>query len=74
LTKAIGEQVGWDTAARCTQVPGGIREVALRLGHASIQTTKMHLRAYPTENLALLDAHHAPLFKPGWFELCLRTS
>lgn len=42
-----------------------IRKVALWLGHASIQTIEMYLRADPTEKLALLDAHHAPLIKTG---------
>lgn len=37
------------------------------LHHASIQTTEMYLRADPTEKLALLEAHHAPLIKPGKF-------
>ncbi|GGA23324.1 hypothetical protein GCM10011326_39670 [Salipiger profundus] len=27
----------------------------------------MYLRADPTEKLALLEAHHAPLIKPGKF-------
>jgi integrase/recombinase XerD len=27
----------------------------------------MYLRADPTEKLALLDAHHAPMTKPGRF-------
>lgn len=49
------------------QATGDIRKVAPWLGHASIQTAEMYLRAAPTEKLALLEAHHAPLFKPGKF-------
>ena len=49
------------------QATGDIRKVALWLGHASIQTTEMYLRADPTEKLALLEAHHAPLIQPGKF-------
>ncbi|EXL03688.1 MULTISPECIES: tyrosine-type recombinase/integrase [Hyphomicrobiales] len=54
-------------AMHTLQATGDIRKVALWLGHASIQTTEIYLRADPTEKLALLDAHHAPLIKPGKF-------
>lgn len=54
-------------AMHTLQATGDVRKVALWLGHASIQTTEMYLRADPTEKLALLDAHHAPLIKPGSF-------
>ena len=54
-------------AMHTLQATGDIRKVALWLGHASIQTTEMYLRADPTEKLALLDAHHPPLIKPGRF-------
>ena len=54
-------------AMHTLQATGDIRKVALWLGHASIQTTEMYLRADPTEKLALLEAHHAPLIKPGKF-------
>jgi hypothetical protein len=49
------------------QATGDVRKVALWLGHASLQTTGMYLRADPTEKLALLDAHHPPLIKLGKF-------
>jgi site-specific recombinase XerD len=52
-------------AMHTLEATGDIRKVALWLGHASIQTTEMYLRADPTEKLALLDAHHAPLIKPA---------
>lgn len=54
-------------AMHTLQATGDIRKVALWLGHSSIQTTEMYLRADPTEKLALLEAHHAPLIKPGKF-------
>lgn len=54
-------------AMHTLQATGDVRKVALWLGHASIQTTEMYLRADPTEKLALLDVHHAPLIKPGKF-------
>lgn len=54
-------------AMHTLQATGDIRKVALWLGHASIQTTEVYLRADPTEKLALLDAHHALLIKPGKF-------
>lgn len=54
-------------AMHTLQATGDVRKVALWLGHASIQTTEMYLRADPTEKLALLDAHHPPLIKPGKF-------
>lgn len=54
-------------AMHTLQATGDVRKVALWLGHTSIQTTEMYLRSDPTEKLALLDAHHAPLIKPGRF-------
>ena len=54
-------------AMHTLQATGDVRKVALWLGHASIQTTEMYLRADPSEKLALLDAHHPPLIKPGRF-------
>ncbi|WP_083903198.1 tyrosine-type recombinase/integrase [Octadecabacter antarcticus] len=54
-------------AMHTLQATGDVRKVALWLGHASIQTTEMYLRADPTEKLAILDAHHALLIKPGRF-------
>lgn len=54
-------------AMHTLEATGDVRKVALWLGHASIQTTEMYLRADPNEKLALLDAHHPPLIKPGRF-------
>ena len=54
-------------AMHTLQATGDVRKVALWLGHASIQTTEMYLRADPTEKLTLLDTHHVPLIKPGQF-------
>ena len=44
-----------------------VRQVALWLGHASIQSTEVYLRADPTEKLAALDASAAPSLRPGRF-------
>lgn len=54
-------------AMHTLQATGDVRKVALWLGHASIQTTEMYLRADPFEKLEILDAHHPPLIKPGRF-------
>jgi integrase/recombinase XerD len=42
------------------QATGDVRKVALWLGHASMQSTEIYLRADPTEKLAAL-ASMAPL-------------
>jgi site-specific recombinase XerD len=46
---------------------GDIRKVALWLGHASIQSTEVYLRADPAEKLAVLAAHSPPAIKAGRF-------
>lgn len=38
-------------AMHTLQATGDVRKVALWLGHASLQTTEMYLRADPTEKL-----------------------
>ena len=53
-----------DIMARYQRMAG---KVALWLGHASLQSTEIYLRAAPTEKLEMLDAL-APLgIKPGKF-------
>ena len=47
---------------------GDIRKVSLWLGHASLQSTEVYLRADPVEKLAILAAHAAPGVKPGHFK------
>lgn len=45
-----------------------VRQVALWLGHASIQSTEIYLRADPSEKLAALEAGTAPSLRPGCFK------
>lgn len=45
-----------------------VRQVALWLGHASIKSTEVYLRADPTEKLAALQAGTAPSLRPGSFK------
>jgi integrase/recombinase XerD len=44
-----------------------IRQVALWLGHASIQSTEVYLQADPSEKLQALGAMKAPGLRPGKF-------
>lgn len=44
-----------------------IRQVSLWLGHASLQSTEIYLRADPTEKLEALGAMKSPALKPGRF-------
>ena len=54
-------------AMHMLQATRDIRKVALWLGHATLQSTEVYLRADPTEKLEMLDAL-APLgIKPGKF-------
>lgn len=45
-----------------------VRQVALWLGHASVQSTEIYLRADPSEKLAALEAGTAPTLRPGSFK------
>lgn len=45
-----------------------VRQVALWLGHASVQSTEIYLRADPTEKLAALRAGTAPSLRSGRFK------
>ncbi len=45
-----------------------VRQVALWLGHASVQSTEVYLRADPSEKLAALAAGCAPSLRPGCFK------
>ena len=45
-----------------------VRQVALWLGHASVQSTEVYLRADPTKKLAALNAATAPLLRSGRFK------
>jgi integrase/recombinase XerD len=44
-----------------------VRKVSLCLGHASLQSTEVYLRAGPTEKLEALAAMAPPMLKPGRF-------
>jgi len=54
-------------AMHTLQATGDVRKVALWLGHASVQTTEMYLRADPTEKLEALTAMGPPTLKRGRF-------
>jgi integrase/recombinase XerD len=44
-----------------------VRKVSLWLGHASLQSTEIYLRADPTEKLEALSAMTPPMLRPGRF-------
>lgn len=54
-------------AAHTLAATGDIRKVSLWLGHASLRSTEVYLRADPVEKLAVLAAHAPPGVKPGRF-------
>lgn len=54
-------------AMHTLQATRDIRKVSLWLGHSSIKSTEIYLRADPTEKLAVLDSRVAPALKPGRF-------
>jgi len=67
-TKRVTPHVLRHTCAMHTlQATRDIRRVSLWLGHASLQSTEIYLRADPTEKLEALAATTAPMFKPGRF-------
>lgn len=44
-----------------------VRKVSLWLGHGSLQSTEVYLRADPTEKLEALAAMSPPMLTPGRF-------
>lgn len=54
-------------AMHTLQAIGDVRKVSLWLGHASVQTTEMYLRADPTEKLEALTAMGPPTLQRGRF-------
>ena len=54
-------------AMHTLQATGDVRKVSLWLGHASVQTTEMYLRADPTEKLEALTAMGLPTLQRGRF-------
>ena len=49
------------------QATGDIRKVALWLGHASLQSTEVYLRADPTEKLEIVASLVPPTLRRGQF-------
>ena len=47
-------------ALNILEATGGIRKVSLWLGHQSLQTTEMYLRADPAENLGTISEWRSP--------------
>ena len=54
-------------AMHTLQATRDIRKVSLWLGHASLQSTEVYLRADPSEKLEALAAMEPPMLKPGRF-------
>lgn len=54
-------------AMHTLQATGDVRKVSLWLGHASIQSTEIYLRADPTEKLDMIAGATMPTLKPGRF-------
>ena len=46
---------------------GDTRKVSAWLGHASLQTTEVYLRATPAEKLKILEENTPPAIRPGTF-------
>ncbi len=55
-------------AMHTLQASGDVRKVSLWLGHASIQSTEIYLRADPTEKLEALAKMAPPTLQPGRFK------
>lgn len=54
-------------AMHTLQATGDVRKVSLWLGHASVQSTEIYLRADPTEKLEMLAGADLPALRPGRF-------
>lgn len=66
--KRVSPHVLRHTCAMHTlQATRDVRKVSLWLGHASLQSTEVYLRADPTEKLEALAAMTLPALKPGRF-------
>jgi integrase/recombinase XerD len=67
-SKRVSPHVLRHTCAMHTlQATRDVRKVSLWLGHASLQSTEVYLRADPTEKLEALAAMTPPALKPGRF-------
>jgi site-specific recombinase XerD len=68
-TKRVSPHVLRHTCAMHTlQATHDIRKVALWLGHASVQTTEIYLRADPQEKLEAIEAIIPPSLRRGRFK------
>jgi integrase/recombinase XerD len=66
--KGVSPHVLRHTCAMHTlQATRDVRKVSLWLGHASLQSTEVYLRADPTEKLEALAVMTPPMLKPGRF-------
>ena len=54
-------------ALHLLEATGDIRKVSLWLGHASIQSTEIYLRADPVGKLAILSENRPPVIAKGSF-------
>lgn len=54
-------------ALHTLEATGDIRKVSLWLGHATVNSTEIYLRADPTEKLDILAAGHVPTIRKGRF-------
>ena len=55
-------------ALHTLEATGDVRKVSLWLGHSSVQTTEMYLRADPTDKLDTLDKWRPPSLRKGMFK------
>jgi site-specific recombinase XerD len=68
-SKRVSPHVLRHTCAMHTlQATHDIRKVSLWLGHASVKSTEVYLRADPTDKLEALEAGIAPALRPGRFQ------
>ena len=68
-TKQVSPHVLRHTCAMHTlQATHDVRKVSLWLGHASLRSTEVYLRADPTDKLEALEAGVAPPLRRGQFK------
>lgn len=68
--KRVSPHVLRHTCAMHTlQATHDVRKVSLWLGHASVKSTEIYLRADPTEKLEALEAGVPPKLRPGRFQV-----
>lgn len=69
MSKRVSPHVLRHTCAMHTlQATHDVRKVVLWLGHASVKSAEIYLRANPTEKLDALEAGIAPKLRPGRFQ------